>query len=113
MANGTMVVLNTPQAVRFVLDTKNSVTADRPDFYVINYVTSNLHLGFIKYGPTWRTLRKAATEILNVKACTQHLPIQYAESAQLMYDLLMEPEVRTCLCTPPFKTCFSRTHDFQ
>ncbi|KAG8949194.1 hypothetical protein FRC04_008992 [Tulasnella sp. 424] len=98
MANGTIVVLNTPQAVRYVLDTKNAVTADRPNFFVINYVTGNLHLGFIKYGPTWRTLRKAATEILNVKACTQHLPIQYAESAQLLYDLLMEPEEHYTLC---------------
>lgn len=50
MANGTIVVLNTPQAVRFVLDTKNMLTAERPDFYVINYITANLHLGFIKYG---------------------------------------------------------------
>ncbi|KAG9015639.1 hypothetical protein FRB90_004646 [Tulasnella sp. 427] len=98
IANGTIVVLNTPQAVRYVLDTKNALTADRPDFFVINYVTGNLHLGFIKYGPTWRTLRKAATEILNVKACTRHLPIQYAESAQLLYDFVMEPEEHYTLC---------------
>ncbi|KAG9015638.1 hypothetical protein FRB90_004645 [Tulasnella sp. 427] len=98
MANGTIVVLNTPQAVRYVLDKKNALTADRPDFFVINYVTGNLNLGFIKYGPTWRTLRKAATEILNVKACTRHLPIQYAESAQLLFDLVVEPEEHYTLC---------------
>lgn len=50
MANGTIIVLNTPQAVRYILDTKNTMTADRPDFHVLNEVTSGLHLGFIKYG---------------------------------------------------------------
>lgn len=50
MANGTIICLNSPQAVRYVLDTKNFFTAERPDFYVLNYITSGLHLGFIKYG---------------------------------------------------------------
>ncbi|KAG8899458.1 hypothetical protein FRB99_006703 [Tulasnella sp. 403] len=92
LGTGTVVSLNTPQAVRFVLDTKNMSTADRPDLYVINFITAGLHLGFMKYGNTWRILRRAATEILNSKACAKHHPIQYAESAQFMNDLLVDPQ---------------------
>ena len=41
----------------------------------------------------WRKLRKGAHTILTPQAAARHLPIQYAEATQLMYELMNEPEV--------------------
>lgn len=50
IANGTIISLNSPQAVRFVLDKKNSFTSNRPELYVLNYITNGLFLGFMQAG---------------------------------------------------------------
>ncbi|KAG8916590.1 hypothetical protein FRC00_014653, partial [Tulasnella sp. 408] len=96
IANGTIVSLNSPQAVRFVLDKKNSSTSNRPELYVLNYITNGLFLGFMQAGPEWKIMRRAVTEILKPQAVDRHLPIQYAESAQFMFDLMSKPE-KLCL----------------
>ncbi|KIO23878.1 hypothetical protein M407DRAFT_15500 [Tulasnella calospora MUT 4182] len=92
ITNGTIVSLNSPQAVRFVLDKKNSSTSNRPELYVLNYITNGLFLGFMQAGPEWKIMRRAVTEILKPQAVDRHLPIQYAESAQFMFDLMSKPE---------------------
>ncbi|KAG9005193.1 hypothetical protein FRB90_010504 [Tulasnella sp. 427] len=92
IANGTIVSLNSPQAVRYVLEKKNSATSNRPELYVLNYITNNLFLGFMQANPEWKIMRRAVTEILKPQAVDRHLPIQYAESAQFMFDLMSEPE---------------------
>lgn len=40
-------------------------------------------------------MRRAVTDILKPQAVDRHLPIQYAESAQFMFDLMSKPEVST------------------
>ncbi|KAG8949193.1 hypothetical protein FRC04_008991 [Tulasnella sp. 424] len=92
IANGTIISLNSPQAVRFVLDKKNSSTSNRPELYVLNYITNGLFLGFMQAGPEWKIMRRAVTDILKPQAVDRHLPIQYAESAQFMFDLMSKPE---------------------
>lgn len=44
-------------------------------------------------GPLWKTMRRAAHDILSRDACMKHLPIQRAEAVKLMYDLLERPKV--------------------
>lgn len=41
----------------------------------------------------WRIMRKAVLETMNSKVVDQHKPVQAFESAQLMYDLLVDPKV--------------------
>lgn len=50
--------------------------------------------------PEWRIMRRAVTEILKPQAVDRHLPIQYAESAQFMFDLMSKPEVSSCFLYP-------------
>ena len=44
-------------------------------------------------GPEWRSVSRAAHDMLSLRACLSHLPTQYAESARLMFDLLKHPKV--------------------
>ena len=39
-------------------------------------------------------MRRAMQLFLTREMCTKHLPIQNAECAQLLYDILKKPEVR-------------------
>ncbi|KAG9051645.1 hypothetical protein FS837_000032 [Tulasnella sp. UAMH 9824] len=90
---GTVVVLNSIEAAHHVLVACNAATASRPDMYILNYITSGYFLPFMKNDLNWRIMRKAVLETMNSKVVDQHKPIQAAESAQLMYDLLVDPKV--------------------
>ncbi|KAK0235812.1 hypothetical protein EDD85DRAFT_953690 [Armillaria nabsnona] len=45
----------------------------------------------------WRVLRKAAHTMLATQASLEYLPIQKAEAAQLMYDILQSVRVTNIL----------------
>lgn len=47
-------------------------------------------------GDVWRALRRGAHEVLNLNVAKTHRPLQDAEAAQLMYELLVTPDVRCC-----------------
>ena len=47
----------------------------------------------LNLGPVWKSLRRAAHEVMTPEACEHHLPIQAAEASQLMFDILMNPKV--------------------
>ncbi|KAG8898386.1 hypothetical protein FRC00_002876 [Tulasnella sp. 408] len=89
---GTVVILNSIEAVHHVLVTCNAATASRPDLYVLNYITGGYFLPFMKNDLNWRIMRKAVLETMNIKVVDQHKPVQAFESAQLMYDLLVDPK---------------------
>ncbi|KAL4253507.1 cytochrome P450 family protein [Abortiporus biennis] len=92
LGSNTAIVLNSPKMIREFLETNSANTSDRPDWYVPEYTTDGYSLVFARYGSTWRNLRRAVHDILTKEACTRHLPIQRAESTQLLYDILKEPE---------------------
>ncbi|KIO16333.1 hypothetical protein M407DRAFT_86131, partial [Tulasnella calospora MUT 4182] len=89
---GTVVILNSIEAVHHVLVTCNAATASRPDLYVLNYITGGYFLPFMKNDLNWRVMRKAVLETMNSKVVDQHKPVQAVESAQLMNDLLVDPK---------------------
>jgi len=88
----TAVVLNSPRMIHELLDNRSAVTSDRPDMLVPVLATNGLNLVFARYGTTWKNMRRAVHDILTREACMRHLPIQRAESTQLMYDILNKPE---------------------
>ncbi|KAI0082000.1 cytochrome P450 [Panus rudis PR-1116 ss-1] len=88
----TLVVLNSPRMVRQCLDVKGATTSDRPDAHVVNLVTGGMDVIVAHYGPTWRTLRRAAHDMLMKGRCMNYLPLQHAESSQLVFDLLHRPQ---------------------
>ncbi|KAJ7609443.1 cytochrome P450 [Roridomyces roridus] len=89
---GTVIVLTDPNAVKELLEKKSGSTSDRPAIYIVELVTRGLHVALARYGDTWRTLRKTAHSILTAQAAERHLPIQQAEAAQLLYDILCTPK---------------------
>ncbi|KAG8886909.1 hypothetical protein FRB98_000784 [Tulasnella sp. 332] len=93
IATGTVVILNSAQSVRDVMESKGNaaLTADRPQSYVAEVLYRGLNVAFARYGESWRHSRQAVQEVMNPKARVKLLPIQMAESAQLMYDLVLDP----------------------
>ncbi|KAJ7112781.1 cytochrome P450 [Mycena crocata] len=89
---GTTIVLSSATTVKELMDKRSSSTADRPSNYMVDQITGGLNMGLAHYMGTWRTLRKAAHSLLSPQASNNHLPIQKAEAAQLMYDILRDPE---------------------
>ncbi|KAI0937993.1 hypothetical protein AcV7_003311 [Taiwanofungus camphoratus] len=91
--SSTAVVLTSPSAIRELLDKNSSLTADRPSNHMADVVAGkDQHLVLAHYSDTWRSLRRAAHEILTPQACREHLAIQQAEATQLSYDILTDPK---------------------
>ncbi|KAJ7604491.1 cytochrome P450 [Roridomyces roridus] len=92
IGTGTVIVITCPDIANELLEKRSATTADRPSLYAADLVTGGLHIALIRYGDTWRALRRAAHSILTPKATARHLPIQIAEATQLLYDMLCTPE---------------------
>ncbi|KAG9123388.1 hypothetical protein FRC07_015007 [Ceratobasidium sp. 392] len=88
----TAIVLTDATAVRDLMDKRSQATADRPSNHVADLVTSGLYMALAGYTEDWRTLRRVSHEMLTQRACDQHLPIQRAESVQVLHDCLVEPK---------------------
>ncbi|KAI0793050.1 cytochrome P450 [Irpex lacteus] len=88
-----VIVISSAAAFREIIDKNSGVTADRPPNHFADTVTSGgLNMFLARYGEKWRSLRRGAHEILTPQASMNHRPMQDAESAQLMYDILRSPE---------------------
>ncbi|KAL0576523.1 hypothetical protein V5O48_005443 [Marasmius crinis-equi] len=88
----TMVVVSGIHANKELLDKRTATTADRPDSYMVDTITDGMHLAFGHYTEDWKKLRKASAAILSPGAVVAHIPIQMAESTQLLYDLIQTPK---------------------
>jgi cytochrome P450 len=104
-----MVVLSSAEAVRDVLERQSAATVSRSP----NHFDQLAHDGkFLVMAPyckffsdssstdpislsanSWRTLRKAANSVLTPQSAIKYVPIQRAESLQLLYDILRAPKV--------------------
>jgi hypothetical protein len=51
-------------------------------------------MGVGRYADNWRASRKAYQAILTAQATNAYLPIQKAETTQVLYDIMKTPEVR-------------------
>ncbi|KAK0223130.1 cytochrome P450 [Armillaria fumosa] len=88
----TAIVITSAAAVKELMDKRSASTADRPPHYMADVVTGGFNMVLARYSDAWRVLRKNAHMMLTPKASLEHLPIQRAEAAQLMYDILHAPE---------------------
>ncbi|KAJ6516924.1 cytochrome P450 [Mycena vitilis] len=92
LGSGTAIVLTDLGAVKELMDKRSAITADRPPLHLVQVITQGLHLALSRYTEKWRTLRRAAQATLTPQASMVHLPIQQAESVQLLYEILSSPE---------------------
>lgn len=93
--NNKAVILNTWKSARDLLDQRGAVYSSRPYVPIVEYVVpppGDIHLVFMPYGPKWRKARKTITDFLKDEEVDKLIPLQNAESDQMMYDLLSEPE---------------------
>ncbi|EIN08308.1 cytochrome P450, partial [Punctularia strigosozonata HHB-11173 SS5] len=89
---GVMVVLSSAHAVREILERQSAVTSSRPPSHFDDILHEGKYLAICQASNNWRLLRKAANSLLTPQSAVKHIPLQRAESLQLMYDVMKAPE---------------------
>jgi cytochrome P450 len=83
------VFLNSPQAVKDILDKQSAITSGRAPMPVANdLVSGGMRFLLMSYTPTWRKLRAIVHKLLTPKASNTFMPSQEFEAKQLIYDIL-------------------------
>ncbi|KAK7036078.1 cytochrome P450 [Favolaschia claudopus] len=90
----TIIVLNTPTAIKEIIDKRGASSSNRPPSFIADIVTpDNLNLGSGRYAnQTWKTLRKAAVQMLHPENMRKFKALERAEAAQLMWEMSTKPE---------------------
>ncbi|KAF7316003.1 Cytochrome P450 [Mycena indigotica] len=90
----TIIVLNSPTAVRDIIDKRGPISSSRPASVMTEIVTpDSVNLGSARHAnKTWRTLRRAAVHMLRPENMDGFMPLQRAEAAQLMWELSTNPD---------------------
>ncbi|KAI0402408.1 putative O-methylsterigmatocystin oxidoreductase [Xylaria palmicola] len=82
------VVINTPEAVREILEKQAAVTSSKaPSPMSHDTVTRGKRMPTMPYGPEWRALRTLVHQITAVPRTTALIPSQEFEAKQLLFDL--------------------------
>ncbi|RPD61592.1 cytochrome P450 [Lentinus tigrinus ALCF2SS1-6] len=87
----SIVVLNSPRAVKDILEKKAANTSDRTQIPMIELSGSNLNLGFMPYGQWWRRHRRAFWQHFNRETATQYWAVQRDVAHRLLGKLLRDP----------------------
>lgn len=83
------ILLNSPQAVKEILDKQAAVTSGRPPQPVLHYqVNGGLNLVSMDYGPQWRKFRSALHKCLSQKTAERLRASQEFEAKQTIFDIL-------------------------
>ncbi|KAL2867474.1 cytochrome P450 [Aspergillus lucknowensis] len=84
-------MLNSPQAVKEILDKQSAVTSSRPPMPVVSDALSGgMRFLFMPYGAEWRRLRSVSHRLLTPRMSDTFQPSQDFEAKQLLYDLLTD-----------------------
>ncbi|EIN06323.1 cytochrome P450 [Punctularia strigosozonata HHB-11173 SS5] len=92
LGSDPMVVLSSASAVREVMEKNSAATVSRPPNHFDRTLHDGKYLAMAPYSNDWKTVRRAANSVLTPQAAAKHLPIQRAESLQLLYDVLCTPD---------------------
>ncbi|KAF9456361.1 cytochrome P450 [Collybia nuda] len=89
-----IIVLSSPSIIREVIDKRGASSANRPESVIADIIAPNsMNIGAATYpNDTWKTMRRAAVAMLSAKNIEKFKPVQRAEAAQLMWDMLRNPE---------------------
>ncbi|KAF1837103.1 cytochrome P450 [Decorospora gaudefroyi] len=88
-----MVVLSSDQAIKDLLDKRSGIYSSRPDMYLGQVVSGGLRMLLMKYGETWRMLRKLVHNNLNIKAARTYVPYQDLENKAMLVGFLESPDL--------------------
>ncbi|KAH9862697.1 hypothetical protein J1614_010790 [Plenodomus biglobosus] len=88
-----MIVLNSDQAVKDLLDKRSGIYSSRPEMYIGQLVSGGLRMLLMEYGSTWRMIRKIVHNSLNIKVAKTYVPYQDLENKAMLMGLLETPEL--------------------
>lgn len=91
---GTVAVLSDRRIIKQLMDKRSSVSSNRPTSLVAQQlITEGDHVLWMSNSPTWRVMRKLIHQDLTESLCNnKHTKIQQAEAAQMLYDMMQNPE---------------------
>lgn len=93
LGNQQLVVLNSPRAVKDLLDLRSNNYSSRPDMYVgQTLISGGYRLVLMQYNNGWRHARKMIHHLLNIKTAVNYIPFQELELRQMLHDMVMKPE---------------------
>lgn len=85
------VFLNSPAAVKEILDRQSAITSGRPPMPVgSDLISGGMRFLLMGYSPTWRKLRTIVHKLLTPKVSNTFMPSQEFEAKQLVHDLLTD-----------------------
>ncbi|ESK85381.1 cytochrome p450 [Moniliophthora roreri MCA 2997] len=90
--NQDVIILNSAKVAGDLLDRRAANYSQRPRMLVAEYLTGGSIIALIGHGTRWRSMRRAAHEILNIKASVSYFPIHMREGIQLALDILDSPQ---------------------
>lgn len=89
----TMLVLGRAPVALALLDKRSATYSSRPRMVMTSELASRgLRMTFMAYGDLWRRERKILHQLTSPKAASGYEGIQEMESAQLVRDMLSNPE---------------------
>jgi cytochrome P450 len=92
LGNQRMVVLNSPRAVKDLIDLRSNNYSSRPDMYVgQTLISGGYRLVLMQYDEGWRRARKMIHNLLNIKTAVNYIPIQELELRQMLADMVKRP----------------------
>lgn len=87
------IFLNSPSAVKEIMDKQSASTSGRPPMPVgADIISGDMRFLLMTYSPRWRRLRAIVHKLLTPKASDTFKPSQEFEAKQLLHDILKEPE---------------------
>jgi cytochrome P450 len=85
------VFLNSPEAVKEIMDKQSAITSGRQPMPVLSDIISGgKRFLLMTYSPQWRKLRAIVHKLLTPKASSVFRPSQEFEAKQLLFDILTD-----------------------
>ena len=89
----TLIVLSSDEAVKELLDRRSAIYSDCQDMYIGQTLCSDgLRMLMMRYGPSWRMVRKMAHGLLNVNNAKTYVPFQVLENKQMLFEMSQTPD---------------------
>ncbi|KAI1195959.1 putative cytochrome P450 [Nemania serpens] len=93
LGSQVMIVLSSDTAIKDLLDKRSGIYSDRMDIYIGQTLASGgKRILMMRYGHTWRQIRRIMHDLLNIHAARSFEPYQILESQQMVFDILNEPD---------------------
>ncbi|KAF7350490.1 Cytochrome P450 [Mycena venus] len=92
IGSSTMVVLSSPTAIKEVVDKSSWAASSRPANYLAGLAAGGYHILFAADTALLRSLRKTIARFFSPSNALHRVPVQAAESTQLLYEIITQPE---------------------